>query len=347
MGKFNFEELIERENFVDKGIGGKKLMFYGSNSSGKTYQSCHFPHPLLIMAEAGGSAMNVPKVDCTDKWSTFTDVCDDLCKNADKYLGRDASGNIDESKQILLTVIIDTAENLVALSEKAVCAEFGVRDLSEITGKQNGYLIARNNFKMQINRLTAKGYCVVFIAHEQRVERTDELTNETYTYVMPQKTDNEKSSMRMLRDLVDFCFYIKPNGVDEDFKVVPSSAICVETKTSFARSRFAIQTFIKEFTAENVIKAIEDAIEKTAEIENMKVGTVKAEEAMTVEGYIEMIKPYGSALMKTSAKDEVVNMMEQLLNGKKLTECDKNDLVPLDTLYNKLVSKAIIMGIEI
>ena len=338
MGKFNYEELLNEQQSFDDGIEGKKIMFTGSNDTGKTYQACHFPKPLLIMTESGGSAVNVPKVDCTDKWSEFKDVVNDLCS-------RDKN---DDKKPRPSTVIIDTAENLVKLSEKAICNEFGVRDLSEITGKQNGYNLARNDFQMQINRLTAKGYTVIFICHEETIEKEDEITHEKYNYVQPKGTSNEKSSMRMLRDLVDFCIYLKANGVDnETFEPVMSTAICRRTKNVFARSRFNIQTIVNPFTAENIIKAIEEAVKKSATEEGAVIGKVATKKEMTKEDYFDLIKPYVKKLMKVCGEEVTTIVESELGVGKKVTQATDDDLVRLDNIYNNLVTKATLLGVNV
>lgn len=336
MGKFSFKEKLKEEVKFDDGIRGKKIVLYGCNDTGKTFQACHFPKPFLIMTESGGSAVNCPKEDCTEKWSKFKDICDDLVKNVDEY------------EEDLQTVIIDTAENLVKLSERAICNEFGVRDLSEITGRQNGYNLARNDFQMQINRLTANKYTVIFICHEESIDMEDEVTGETYKFLQPKGTSNEKSSMRMLRDLCDFCIYLRPNGIDkETFETIPSTAICKRTKNVFARSRFAIKTIVDPFNATNLIKAIEDAVHKSAEMENAEIGEVSQPKNYTKEDYIEMIEPYVKTLWGV-CKDDVSNIVEcELGEGKKVTDATNKDLVALDNIYNNLVTKAVLLNIEV
>ena len=249
---FNFEDLVKEEVTFDSGMQGKKLMVYGVNDTGKTKQLTKLDRPFLIMTESGGSAVNCPKVPCDD-WRTFKEIIDDMTNKK----------NFEKRFEVCRTIIIDTAENLVNESERSVCAQFGVRDLSEIQGRQNGYKIARTDFEMQINRLTSKGYCVVFIAHEEKVEMQDEISGETYMFVQPKGTSNEKSSMRMLRDLCDYCIYLRPNGIDkETYETIPSTAICRRTKNVFARSRFNIQTFIEPFTADGLIEAVEKSVIK-------------------------------------------------------------------------------------
>jgi len=335
---FNFDELEKEEVVFDSGMQGKKIMVYGVNDTGKTKQLTKLDRPLLIMTESGGSAVNCMKVPCDD-WRTFKEIVDDMT----------IQKNFEKRFEKCRTILIDTAENLVNQSERSVCNQFGVRDLSEITGRQNGYKIARTDFEMQINKLTSKGYCVVFIAHEERVDMKDEISGEEFSFVQPKGTSNEKSSMRMLRDLCDFCIYLRPNGIDrETFETIPSTAICRRTKNVFARSRFAIQTFIDPFTADGLIKAVEEAVEKSAEEENAKIGEyINKKKQYTKDDYIAIIMPYVERLWEV-CEDEVSSIIEsQIGEGRKLSDVTDDELVFLDNIYNNLVTKATLLGIEL
>jgi len=335
---FSLDTLLEKEVTFETGIKGKKILLYGCNDVGKTKQMSKMPKPFLIMTESGGSAANCPKESCDD-WRHFKEIIDDLTN----------SKNLEKRKTQIETIIIDTAENLVAQSERSICNQFGVRDLSEIQGRQNGYKIARTDFEMQINRLTSKGFCVVFIAHEERVEIEDEVSGEPYTFVQPKGTSNEKSSMRMLRDLTDFCIYLRPNGIDkETYKTIPSTAICRRTKNVFARSRFDIETFIDPFTAEGLIKAIEDAVERSAKEENVEISDyIEKKNKYTKEDYVEIITPYIQRLWEV-CPDDVTGIIEnQLGEGRKISQATDDELVALDNIYNNLVTKATLLGIEL
>lgn len=335
---FSLDKVLEQEVKFETGIKGKKILLYGCNDVGKTKQMSKMPKSFLIMTEAGGSAVKCLKEPCDD-WRHFKEIVDDLTN----------SKNIETRKQQIETIIIDTAENLVNQSERATCNQYGVRDLSEIQGRLNGYKIARNDFESQINKLTSKGFCVVFIAHEERVELEDEVTGEKYIFVQPKGTSNEKSSMRMLRDLTDFCIYLRPNGIDkETFKTVPSTAICRRTKNVFARSRFNIQTFIDPFTANGLIDAIDNAVKKSAEEEGAEITAyVEKKSKYTKDDYVEIIAPY-IELLWDICPDEVTSIIEsQLGEGRKISQAKDTELVALDNIYNNLVTKATLLGVEL
>lgn len=335
---FSLDKVLEQEVKFETGIKGKKILLYGCNDVGKTKQMSKMPKPFLIMTESGGSAADCPKEACDD-WKKFKEIVDDLTN----------SKNLEKRLTQVETIIVDTAENLVAQSERAVCNQFGVRDLSEIQGRQNGYKIARTDFELQINKLTSKGFCVVFIAHEERVELEDEVTGKTYTFVQPKGTSNEKSSMRMLRDLTDFCVYLRPNGIDpETYETIPSTAICRRTKNVFARSRFNIQTFIDPFTANGLIDAIDNAVKKSAEEEGVEITAyVEKKSKYTKDDYVEIIAPY-IELLWDICPDEVTSIIEsQLGEGRKISQAKDTELVALDNIYNNLVTKATLLGVEL
>ena len=326
------------EDAFMSGMEGKKIMIYGVNDTGKTKQLTKLDRPLLLMTESGGSAVKCRKLPVS-KWSKFKEIVESLT----------AEKTFEQMYEAYRTILVDTGENLVDLSEKAVCNEFGVRDLSEINGKQNGYKIARTDFQMQINKLTSVGYTVVFICHEEKVEMEDEVTGETYNFIQPKGTSNEKSSMRMLRDLCDFCIYLRQNGIEsQTYETIPSTAICKRTKNVFARSRFAIQTFIDPFTAQGLIDAIEKAVEKSAEEEDAEIEKYRLiKDDYTKDDYLEIIKPYVDALFPVCGEDVNYIVEMELGEGRKISSATDKELTSLDNIYNNLVTKATLLGIEV
>ena len=75
MAKLDLLNLSE-DSFMS-GMEGKKIMVYSVNDTGKTKQLTKLDRPLLLMTEAGGSAVKVRKLPIT-KWSKFKEVVDML-----------------------------------------------------------------------------------------------------------------------------------------------------------------------------------------------------------------------------------------------------------------------------
>lgn len=335
---------LEPENIVG-GLSGQKILIYGPNDTGKTKQASKFEKPLILATEAGSNAVRAAKVTIT-RWSEFTDVVKQLT-NEKTY-----EAMFEKYK----TIVIDTAENLVGLAENAVNMEFGTRDLGEIQqlekGNPNGYVLARRSFSQEVNKLALYGYCVVFIGHEEEIEKLEELTGEIVLQKVPKYSNKEKSSMRWLRDLCDFVIYTKPRGIDpETGETIPSMAICKETTNVFARSRYSMQTFVDPFSAKNLQEAIEKAIQKTAEEEDSNITYFeKKEEGYTLKQLKEMISPYMAQLWKIDdvTKKACVAIVEGVLGeGRRVSNAQEGEEYSLEIIYNKLVSLANNKGINI
>lgn len=312
------------------GLEGQKILIYGGNDTGKTYQSTRLPAPMLLMSEAGGNARKVIKFPINE-WNDFTQIVDQLVKSYSK------------AKESFQTIIIDTDEALVAINEDGIAKQYGVAEVGMVQeaakGNPNGYAVSRSRFKNQINRLARQGYTVVFISHEML---DDTVGSPTYGKIIPYGSNKEKGSTKFIRDLCDFVIYTYANGVDsETGKTIYSSAICKETDKVFARSRYPMmQTYIKEFTAENLTQAIEDAIAKTAEDEGAGLVSFKDVTVIgdyTKEDYIQLLQPYVEKLFKLYP-DYVLEQVEmQLGSGAKITEATEEQVSELGSLYSTFV----------
>lgn len=325
------------ETGMNGSLAGQKALLYGGNSLGKTFQASKMPKPLLLMTEAGANGVKCKKLP-VNKWATFKDVVKQLTDEK----------TLDQMKEQYFTIIVDTLENLVGLSEQAVCSEFGVRDLSEITGKQNGYSIYRKDFKSQVNKLCSCGYFVLFIDHEEIVELEDPITGEKYNFVQPKGSGNIKSSTRFVRDMCDFTFFVHGGEVDENGDSIPSSLLCKQTKHAFARSRYAIQTFVKPFTAKNMEEAIIKAIEKSASDEGANLSDWKPDTSdYTAQDWIEMISPYYKAIYKKDSEKAKAIVENELGAGAKVSKATDEQKMELENIYNQMVTHACDMGLVV
>lgn len=333
----NLDLLNIEETGVSYNLDGLKIQIYSDeNAVGKTKQAMRFPKPLLLMGEAGGSAIKGYKVPITRK-KDFVDVVKQLTDEK----------NIDKMKEKFQTIILDCVEDIADVYKQAVAQEYGCRDVGEVQqaqkGNPNGYTLYRTAFKNDINRLCSYGYTIIFISHGEVIERDD-----GSTYIQPKGTSNVKDSTRFIRDLTDFRFYIKGQGVDKETnKVVMSVAYCVGTDKFFSGSRFDIVPIVNPFTAENIIKAIEDAQKKSAEEQGADLVTfARNTTGYTKEDYIESIEPVLTALFEVYP-DETIGIVEsQLGEGVKVTDARPNQLVELESIYNNLVAFAQQRGVD-
>lgn len=327
----------ETENdVITKGIAGLKIMLYGGNNVGKTLQATKFPKPMLLMAESGGSAIPIKHKYAITEWQTFVDIVKQLTKDSEK------------TKELFETIIVDTSTELVNRCEEMVCRRYGVQDIGSVQqaqkGNPNGYTLSRQMLREQINKLTNAGFCVIFIDHGMIIEKTDPITGEDYEQMVPAGTKNQNSSQSFIKDLCDYVFCVQSNGINpETKKVIYSKAQCFESKTCFARARFAgMQTIINPFTAENVIKAIEESQERQAEEYGVDCVEFSYKSFnYTADDYKERLRPVFKTLADAGYGEWVTQQCDKILGCKisKATEDQKIELEQLLELFELEASR--------
>jgi hypothetical protein len=235
---------------VAKGLDGKIILIYGTNSTGKTKQATRMEKPFYLGFEAGINAIaGIPFLPI-NKWSDF--------KKINKQLTDPRT--LSKAKENYQTIIFDEVWASAQMAERFIVQKYGAEHIGEQApqgeSRPNLYKEYEKEYWDEFTKLTKAGYTVVFIGHEA-------IDNDT-KQIIPK---GDKRSMQVVRDNADITVYLKSNGVDEEGKVIKSSGYTAQTSEYFARSRFDyLPTIIEEFTAENLESAIIEAIEKEEEI---------------------------------------------------------------------------------
>ncbi|MDD4358882.1 MAG: ATP-binding protein [Candidatus Pacebacteria bacterium] len=332
---------------VSRGLEGKTFLIYGTNSVGKTKQATRFPKPFYLAFERGINAISGVPFAPIQKWSDFIQINKQLTNPLKQ----------DDIKNMYNTIIFDTVDAAAIMCQQYVCTKF---DAESIASGNKGYGLwseYATEFWTQINLLTSCGFTVYFIAHQGTREFAD-AKGETYEKIYPK---GDKRSIDPIADLCDVVGFAQENGLDENGKEIKSSLYLVQTKEYFARSRFDYMVpFIKEFTAENLEKALADAV---AEEEKHKAGsTVNYEEfkesqetkRLTFEELMEQIGSIAQGIstnekLNDNEREELANeyieIVENYLGaGKKVSEANKKqteqlELILFDLLQNERLSK--------
>lgn len=326
------------------GLEGIKILIYGRNTLGKTPNAMKFPKSLLLMGESGGSAIRGYKKAIRSK-KDFVKTVAELTNEK----------TLEQMKEKFQTIVIDTVEDIIELFETALAREYGVKDIGEIQqlerGNPNGYTVCRKDFKQQINLLTSCGYTIIFIAHEGTMKRKKIVDGKEveYDWIIPKGSKGDNASSTFIRDLCDYRFYIKGNGIDpETKKTIMSTAWCVETDEFYAGSRFPMPSFINPFTAENIIEAIKKSQEQSAEEQNSDLQVYKINtDNYTKEDYFEIIKPYIKKLNGLYPDDTMYIVEQSLGVGNRVSKATDEQLSELETIYCNLVSLACDHGIVV
>src|SRR6056297_1427852 len=101
---------------VSKGLKGKTILIYGSNSVGKTLQATRAERPLYLPFEMGIHAIaGVPHLPIHNKWSNF--------KKINKQLTNTAT--LDAVQEKYATIIFDTVSTSAMLCQDYVSQKHG------------------------------------------------------------------------------------------------------------------------------------------------------------------------------------------------------------------------------
>lgn len=185
--------------------------------------------------------------------------------------------------------------------------------------RPNLWTAYETEYLTELNKLLKSGFTIVFIGHTEADRDTKQWNPR-----------GDKRSMLPIRNKADLTVFLHSNGISEDGKVNNSTAWFVETEQFFARSRFDHIVSNIEFTAENLEKALTDAIKKEEEITGHKAisfeeqhETYKAEE-LEFESLMSEIEEAGKQIQEAGLIDKVYAISEHHLGaGAFVTQCTR------------------------
>lgn len=321
-----------RTSVVAKGLTGKTILLYGGNNVGKTYSAAHMSKPFFLACESGLNALNGVKYAPINNWRDFRKVVKQL---TDK-------GTVDKARELYDTIVIDEVYASSIFCQDYVISTYGNGAISLADGdsKHNLYAAYEKEYFRMINLLLSCDYTVVFIAHAQEKDGK-----------MSPKGD--KRCINPIVDNCDFVVYIKSNGVDEDGHLIKSSGYLIETDKWFARSRFTrCPEKIEEFSAENLEKAINVAIENEEKLSGVAAVDYDQQKALnsgTVLDFEELmkeVKDLGNRFAIGGKLDVLTEVVENVLGrGQKVTECTKKQAEAVAVIRDDLIDKAKELGI--
>lgn len=318
-----FDIFNPQVSVVAKGLEGKMILVYGNNSTGKTKQATRMKKPFYLGFEQGIRAIGGIPFLPINNWRDF--------KKINKQLTDPKT--LEQAKGLYQTIIFDEVFTAAKYCQDYICKKFGVETIGEGNGGFGLWTEYANEFWVELDKLMKSGYTLLFIGHEQ-MSKEDEK-------IVPK---GDVRSMQPVRDNADVVVYLTSNGVNEEGDVIKSSAWFAETDKFFARSRFDyIDTYLEEFTAENLEKVIAKAIEKQEEMEGITAVSYEEQkesfesEELNYDELMEQIKEVGSQLAEQEKLDELQDVIEKHLGvGKKVTECKKSQVQVMSVILDDL-----------
>lgn len=329
----NIDIFNPQTTVIAKGLEGKSFLIYGSNSLGKTAQAVRMSKPYVIATESGLNATAGIPYNRVNTWSEFKKIVKQFTSKA----------TVDKARELYDTIIIDEMYAASLLCQDFVIATYGdgALSLGDGQGKVNLYQMYEKEFFKTVNTLLSCNYTVVFIGHEQKKDKEK---------IQPK---GDKRCVDPIKDWVDYVIYLKSNGVDENNKVIPSSAYLAETDEFFARSRFdTTPTYLPVWSAEALEEAINIGIaglEQSTGTTAVDYNQQKAQNTSvthTYEGVMDNLQEVGQRFASSGNMELLTEIVEDVLGpGKKVSECSKKQLDAMVMILDNLNDKAEELGI--
>lgn len=323
-----------QKTVIAKGLEGKSFLVYGSNSLGKTAQCVRMSKPFVIATESGLNATVGVAYNRVNTWADFKKLVKQFTSKA----------TVDKARELYDTIIIDELYASALLCQDYIQTVIGggaltLGDTVE-GGKVNLYQAYEKEFFKMVNTLLSCNYTVVFIGHEQ------EKDGKMYP-------KGDKRSVDPVKDFVDYVIYLKSNGVDDEGRVIPSSAYLAETNEFFARSRFdTTPTYLPVWSAEALEEAVNIGIEGKEKESGVKAVSYEEQKAQNTsvsydyDEVMDKLQEVGQKFAGAGKMDELTEIVEETLGrGKKVSECTKKQLDAMVIILDNLQDRAAELGI--
>lgn len=315
---------------VSRDLRGYSVFFYGQPKSGKTTIASKFPGALLLAFEKGYNAIPGVMAKPLNTWSEFKKTLREL---------KDP-----EVQQVFQTVIVDTADIAYSLCEKWVCQQESNEKVDYTTigdipyGK--GYKLVEKEFDECLRAIIQMDYGLVIISHETDKTFTDE-HGQDYNQIVPTLDARGRKICERACDIIGYARQIDLEGGENQTRL-----FLRQTSRFVAGSRFKYIPDSIEFTYDNLVDAIQEAIDKEANEHGNKLVTEQASNLEKIstsydfDGLMADFQELVSHLMESQSPTmaaRITKIVETHLGkGKKVGDCTPEQAPELDLIVYDL-----------
>jgi tRNA uridine 5-carbamoylmethylation protein Kti12 len=314
---------------VSRDLRGYSVFFYGEPKSGKTTIASKFPNALLLAFEKGYNALAGVMAQPINSWAEFIKVQRQL--------------KDDKVKEKFSTIIIDTADIAYSYCEKYICSNNGVDTIADI-GYGKGYALVGNEFDEKLRSIVQMGYGIVLISHATDKVFKDE-SGQEYNKIVPTLDKRSNNIVARMADIIGYSRSVTDSeGNDKTLLFMRG------TQRFEAGSRFKYTPDYIEFTYENLVNAIADAIDKQAKEDGKELFTDEREnnyvDTSTHLDFDELMKEFNELISKFSKDEEkmatfyaprITQIIDNYLGkGKKVNEMNRDQVEQLVLIIDDL-----------
>lgn len=313
---------------VSRDLRGYSVLFYGEPKSGKTTTASKFPNSLLLAFEKGYSAIPGVMAQPINSWSEFRQVLKQL--------------KSEEVKAKFSTIIIDTADIAYDYVSKYICDNakrpdggFGVDKIGDIPFGA-GYTLVAQEFDECLRSIVQMNYGLVLISHATDKTFTSE-NGQEYNKIVPTLDKRATNIVSRMTDIIGYSRAITEENGETSVKLFMRG-----TQRYMAGSRFKYTPDYIDFSYDNLVNAIVDAIDKQASLEGQEHFTDKAsnlyQDTMKELNFDELMVQFQTileGLMNKHGEEEFQNFWQPRLTetiekylgkGNKISNCNRTQV---------------------
>ena len=309
-----------------------------NNILGKTTIATKFPRHLLLAFEKGYNAIPGAMAQPINTWAEFRKVLKQLKEPA--------------VKEKFETIIIDTADIAYDLCEKYICSNakrsdggYGVDSVADIPfGK--GYTMVAKEYDECLRSIVQMDYGLVLISHSVDKTFKDE-SNLEYSQIVPTLGNKPRNIVSRMCDIIGYS-----RGITNPDGSTSTKLFMRGTPRYVAGSRFKYTPDYIDFTYNDLVKAIGDAIDRQMEEDGAEYFTNERNnlyQTMVKElDFDELMNTFNSLINQfiSSASEEefasewqprIVQITDKYLGkGMKVTQCSRDQVEALDLIVTDL-----------
>lgn len=336
MGDLNLLNIQPHQ--VSRDLRGYSVFFYGDPKSGKTTIATKFPRHLLLAFEKGYNAIPGAMAMPINSWAEFKKVLRQLKEP--------------EVKEKFETVILDTVDIAYDYAEKYVCANakradggFGVDAIGDIPfGK--GYTMVAKEFDESLRNIVQMDYGLVLISHSVDKTFKDEQGQE-FNQIVPTLGSKPRNIVSRLCDIIGYS-----RAIQEDNGTTSTKLFMRGTPRYVAGSRFKYTPDYINFTYNDLVKAISDAIDKQMEEDGSEYFTDERSNLYTDTtqelDFDELVDAFNGLIDILISKNDketfesywqprIVQITDKYLGkGQKVNQCSREQVEALDLIVTEL-----------
>jgi hypothetical protein len=240
-----------------------------------------------------------------------------------------------ESKEMFQSIIIDTVDLAADMCQKYICNQLGIDNIGDGGWTNNGWSKYKKEFEDTFRTLAQMGYAIVFISHDK--EKTIKPQNGTEYQQIGSSV--QSSALSVIENMSDIIAYAHPKILADG---TSHMVLTLRSPDNSVRCgcRFKYIDNEIDFTYDALVKALNKAIDKEAEITNGRFVTdekqqVSAPKEYNFEEMMGNFQNLASALMEQNQSNaaKITAIVERYLGkGKKAGDCSPSQCEQLELI---------------